>query len=147
MTTYIMSKSRDGLHRADAPRGQSITALAETMTDMPGAQWEGIADDPRGFRAPLPGQEWRGWISAYRPGTRTRDVHIHVWVRAEADALTAIEDARDHLSEIESKRAAQIEARDEAIRAALADGMSAAMVAAHAGMSVPRVYQIRDGRR
>ncbi len=51
-----------------------------------------------------------------------------------------VQAAREHLAEREA-------ARDEAIRAALDRGESVAAIAKAADLSVPRVYQVRDGRR
>ena len=44
------------------------------------------------------------------------------------------------------KAAAAKEARDDAIRAAFDAGVSRAAIAKDSGISVPRVYQIIDGR-
>ncbi|ALE05499.1 hypothetical protein AL755_08435 [Arthrobacter sp. ERGS1:01] len=58
------------------------------------------------------------------------------------------------LVKLRQKRAAAEDAFEKAdaafrdgIRAALADGMKAAQIADATGLSRPRIYQIRDGRR
>ena len=59
---------------------------------------------------------------------------------ADTDDLSRVAVAASRIGQAE-------EARDEAIRKALAAGHSAIAIAEHAGLSRARIYQIRDGRR
>jgi len=157
MTTYIVARSRAGLDAGDAARGGQLGALAESLTDLRGAQYQGLIDQQTGEPgvgrsqwAPDPGHDGLGWVSAYsahRSLGMAPDAVIRVWVRAVADWTTPLTEARDRLKATNRERVAQIAARDDAIRAALTDGQDAKLIAYHAGLSVERVYQIRDGRR
>lgn len=142
MTTYTIARTREELDGPFSVKTENdYFGLPETMTDLIDAQWEypGPSDLPLG--EPVQGQ-----ISARERGS-TKRVRMTVWVRADADWRTPLNEARDRLAKAEDERAQQLAARDEAIRAALDAGQPVALVAYEAGVSRERVYQIRDGRR
>lgn len=56
-------------------------------------------------------------------------------------------DARSELRRTVAQLADLAKKRDELIRQAIADGVRVADLAQDAGLSVFRIYQIRDGRR
>lgn len=56
-------------------------------------------------------------------------------------------DVREELRQTVAQLADLGKRRDELIRQALADGVSAMHLAADAQLSLGRIYQIRDGRR
>ncbi len=61
--------------------------------------------------------------------------------------MSALPEAVRALQEAEAAVARATQARDEAVRKAIADGVPVATLAEQAGLSKARVYQIRDGRR
>ena len=140
MTTYIVSRHRDDLDSPSAIRGTTLMSLVDCLTDLADPLWESL---PQHIQ---PGETVRASLSGLRPGTHKR-MHLGAWIRAEEDWTTALNDARDRLSAITGEREEQMARRDEAIRAALADGRDAGLIAYQAGVSRERVYQIRDHRR
>lgn len=58
-----------------------------------------------------------------------------------------MEDMRDELRRTVAELAELTKRRDDLIRSGLSAGLRAVDLAQDAGLSVPRIYQIRDGRR
>lgn len=64
-----------------------------------------------------------------------------------AAALTAVERATTLRRVADETAAAARDAQSDAIRAAIAAGVPATVLKEAAGVSLARIYQIRDGRR
>lgn len=151
MTTYIMSRTREGLDAPDAVRGPQIFELPRLITDMTSPTWEGMCQpgtnelDPRGYVAPQPGHEGRGMISAWIPGTSTRQAantkHL-VWVRAQRDVLNDLADLRDRYKAASAEQKDLAAQRDELIKRAADEGLLVGAIAEAAGISSQRVSQI-----
>jgi hypothetical protein len=62
-------------------------------------------------------------------------------------ALRDVERATRARQRVDAEAAAAKETQADAIRNALAAGASVAEIAGVTGLSTPRIYQIRDGRR
>ncbi|WP_163275314.1 hypothetical protein [Cellulomonas iranensis] len=138
MTTYTISRTREGLDAALPIRSQSLLGGAECLTDLPDAEWDSL---PQHIE---PGTEVQVTIRARHGGRWWR---MGAWIRAEHDELTDLNDARDRPARDPEQRAAQRERRYRAARAAVAAGMNAGLVAYHAGLTREQLARVLDAGR
>lgn len=86
-------------------------------------------------------------FTLHRDGTMTENEPPPPPADPDAALLAKIRTAAGRRSEARAIAAAAEGERDQLVRDALAAGIPASTVAAAAGLSKPRMYQIRDGRR
>ncbi|OZF41933.1 hypothetical protein [Rhodococcus sp. 14-2470-1a] len=86
-------------------------------------------------------------FTLHRDGTMTQNEPPAPPADPDAALLAAIRTAVGRRNEARAIVAAAEERRDQLVREALAAGILASDVAAAAGLSKPRMYQIRDRRR
>ena len=142
MTLYIKITDTMTGAQATCATGDIEATLAPWYPDAPADVVETISDFAEAVRAGRPSRNGPGQVSTPVPQTYELEAALGIeweWAtlqvlsQAERDAFTAWEAART--------------ARDAAVRAAMADGMPRATIAEATGISLPRLYQIRDGRR
>ncbi|WP_037164997.1 hypothetical protein [Rhodococcoides fascians] len=86
-------------------------------------------------------------FTLHRDGTMTQNHPLDAPADPDEALLARIRTAAGQRAEARAIAAAAEEHRDQLVREALAAGITAADVAAAAGLSKPRMYQIRDRRR
>lgn len=135
-----------GIAVSDRAAQTAIDADPEAILDMnPHALTGDLGVYPRGMSNPMVKADALDWLrkNGWEPTTRTDAWRV-------SEPLPVRPSATDELSQVAvaSSRIGQAEeARDQAIRDALAAGHSVISIAEAAGLSRARIYQIRDGRR
>lgn len=86
-------------------------------------------------------------FALHRDGTMTENAPPPAPADPDAALLAKIRTAAGRRNEARAIAAAAEGERDQLVRDALAAGIPASTVAAAAGLSKPRMYQIRDRRR
>lgn len=145
MPMYRISKTREGLSSPEA-RSPWVSHIADVMTDLPSPQYEGPDGSLDGVE-PV-GVPYVGLFTVYPPGSSSgKRMQLRYWLLREDGPLSLAVDTVREMSYIDDQKLAQTAVRDDAIRAALEQGEAPAEISRATGLSVARIYQIRDGRR
>jgi hypothetical protein len=125
-----------------ARRLEEAEAYGEHLDAHDEIRWTITRPHPSSFFARMTFDEWIEWEAAKLPDG-------YLPIRRAEDPAEVIE-LRSAMQRYEAANNAAAEAerhRDDIIRRCLAAGMSVVRVMAVTGLSKPRIYQIRDGRR